>query len=156
MFHRAGQFCGTGLYRVIPMFFFLVAHLFDNRTTLCILWRQAVEVAVEMCAYLAFGLRYKAQAPPVPEYAAGSSDCKCPRVPERAQFADILAQFMNTLFTPREVVELFVSGVLHLGLDLVRLLLERLALERVWRMLRPLAARAGDACYATSDIAEGI
>ena len=32
----------------------------------------------------------------------------------------------------------------------------RLALERVWRMLRPLAAHAGDACYATSDIAEGI
>ena len=32
----------------------------------------------------------------------------------------------------------------------------RLALERVWRMLRPLAARDGDACYATSDIAEGI
>ena len=25
----------------------------------------------------------------------------------------------------------------------------RLSLERVWRMLRPLAARAGDACYAT-------
>ena len=25
----------------------------------------------------------------------------------------------------------------------------RLSLERVWRMLRPLAASAGDACYAT-------
>ena len=117
MFHRRGQICGPGLDRVFPMFFFLVTHMFDDRTTIGILRRQVVEVAVEVCAHLAFGLRNEAKAPLVPKDATGRPDCKCTRVPEWTQFANVLTQFMNALFTPGQVIEFFVGCTLHLGLD---------------------------------------
>ena len=137
MFHRGWQFCGSGLDRVCSMFFFLVTHLFDDRTTFGILRRQVVEVAVEVRAYLAFGLRNEAKAPLVPENATGRSDCKGTGVPERTQSADILTQFMKTLFAPGEVVEFLVGRTLHLCLD--RLVARHCGVPLVERLCGDLA-----------------
>jgi len=99
------------------VFLFLIAHLFDDRTALNILGRQAVEMTVQVRADLAFRLCDEPQAPFIAQYAAGGTDRERAGIPEGTQPAHILAKLLETLLAPGQVIKFLIGSVLHLRLN---------------------------------------
>ena len=96
---------------------FFVAHGFDDSPALGILGGQAIEVFVEVCANLALGFGNETQAPFVAQQAARRADCVGAGVPDRTQATRFLAELLNALFAPGQVIEFLRGSVLHLLLN---------------------------------------
>ena len=63
---------------------------------------------------LALGFRNEPQAPPVAKHAAGGTNGIGPCVPDRTQAARRLAEFVNALLAPCQMIEFFGGSMLHL------------------------------------------
>ena len=108
---RARQTSGAGLDRALAVLGLFIAHLFDDRATLRIVFGQMLKMCFEVIANLFLGFGNESEAPFVADDATGRTDGIRTGIPERAQPARLGTQFVNTFFAPGQVVELLVGGL---------------------------------------------
>jgi len=100
------------------MFFFFITHFCNDRTTLRVIIRQLIKVAIEVRADLFFRFRDKTQTPAVTQNPTRSTDHECAGIPNGAKPTGVRIELRKSLFAPGEMIEFLIGRTLHLLLNI--------------------------------------
>ncbi len=93
------------------VFGFVCFHLFENGAATFILFWQFFKMFVEVAHYLVFGFCQKTQIPFITNSPGESTDGERPGVPDGVEITGSVAQFMQAVFSPGQVVVFFQRGL---------------------------------------------
>lgn len=110
-FDRQWQFGAAVVQRGGRVPGFVDFHLLQNGMAATVVWRQLVDMFIEMFHYLVLGFSQKTKVPPVTQRAGESADREGARIPYRIQQAGAGAELAQPVFCPDQMVILFERGL---------------------------------------------